>query len=81
MMELAACNGVQLPFADAAAAAHARERFGGLPDFLDLYYQGTSVLRCANDFHRLADACLARLAREGVRHAELFFDPQAHTAR
>ena len=33
------------------------------------------------DFYELADACLARAAAEGVRHAELFFDPQAHTAR
>lgn len=46
-----------------------------------MYYEGTNVLRCADDFYRLADACFCRLAAEGVRHVELFFDPQAHTSR
>lgn len=81
MMALAARNGVALPFADAAAAAAARERFASLDDFLNLYYAGTSVLLARHDFYELADSYFARAAAEGVRHAELFFDPQAHTAR
>ena len=40
-----------------------------------------ATLRTARDFYELADAYLARAAAEGVRHAELFFDPQAHTGR
>jgi adenosine deaminase len=39
------------------------------------------VLRTERDFAELADAYLARAAAQGVVHAELFFDPQAHTAR
>ncbi|KAI7841287.1 hypothetical protein COHA_005060 [Chlorella ohadii] len=81
MMVLAARNGVSLPFADAAAAAAARAHFANLEDFLALYYAGSSVLLTQRDFYELADAYLARAAAEGVRHAELFFDPQAHTSR
>ena len=52
-----------------------------LQDFLALYYAGSSVLLTQRDLYELADAYLARAAAEGVRHAELFFDPQAHTSR
>ncbi|WP_228982564.1 adenosine deaminase [Streptomyces sp. DH12] len=77
---LAARNGVELPFADTEALREAY-RFGDLQSFLDLYYALMAVLRTADDFTELADAYLARAAAQGVRHAEVFFDPQAHTAR
>ncbi|MEU8518197.1 adenosine deaminase [Streptomyces sp. NBC_01216] len=77
---LAARNGVTLPYAD-TEALRAAYRFGDLQSFLDLYYALMAVLRTADDFGELADAYLARAAAQGVRHAEVFFDPQAHTAR
>lgn len=77
---LAARNGVTLPFADTEALREAY-RFSDLQSFLDLYYGLMSVLRTAEDFTELADAYLARAREQGVRHAEIFFDPQAHTAR
>ncbi|MFD5323066.1 adenosine deaminase [Streptomyces sp. NPDC127092] len=77
---LAARNGVTLPYADTAALREAY-RFSDLQSFLDLYYGVLAVLRTADDFTELADAYLARAARQGVRHAEIFFDPQAHIAR
>ncbi|WP_149183183.1 adenosine deaminase [Streptomyces sp. TRM49041] len=77
---LAARNGVELPYADAEELREAY-RFGDLQSFLDLYYALMAVLRTADDFTELADAYLARAAAQGVRHAEIFFDPQAHTAR
>ena len=80
LFELAARNGVALPFADVAAARAAYD-FDSLQDFLDLYYQGMAVLRSADDFHALTDAYLARARADGVRHAEIFFDPQGHTSR
>ena len=77
---LAARNGVALRFrsVDQLRAAY---RFRNLQEFLDLYYQGTSVLRRAQDFYDLTRAYLDRAQRENVRHAEIFFDPQAHTRR
>ncbi|MER7515756.1 adenosine deaminase [Streptomyces sp. NPDC126499] len=77
---LAERNGVTLPYADTEALREAY-RFGDLQSFLDLYYALMAVLRTADDFTELADAYLARAAEQGVRHAEIFFDPQAHTAR
>ncbi|MEN3582928.1 adenosine deaminase [Streptomyces sp. ZYX-F-203] len=78
--EFAARNGVPLPYPD-AAALRAAYRFGDLGSFLDLYYALMSVLRTERDFAELADAYLARAAAQGVRHAEIFFDPQAHLSR
>jgi adenosine deaminase len=80
MVALARRNRIDIPFAD-ADAARAAYRFTRLQDFLDLYYQGTAVLVTARDFHDLAAAYLARAAADGVVHAEIFFDPQAHLAR
>src|SRR5262245_20893443 len=80
MFELAQRNGVQIPFpsVDALRAAY---RFNNLQDFLDIYYQGMSVLRTEEDFYALTRAYLARAHADVVRHVEIFFDPQGHTAR
>ncbi len=78
--ELAARNGVDLPFQDTEELRHAY-RFDDLQTFLNLYYGLMAVLHTENDFAELADAYLARAAAQGVRHAEIFFDPQAHTSR
>ncbi|MGW5334729.1 adenosine deaminase [Streptomyces bauhiniae] len=77
---LAERNGVELPYADTEALRHAY-RFADLQSFLNLYYELMAVLRTERDFEELADAYLARAAAQGVRHAEIFFDPQAHLAR
>ncbi|MFI8346399.1 adenosine deaminase [Streptomyces sp. NPDC085596] len=77
---LAERNGVELPYADTEALREAY-RFEDLQSFLNLYYELMAVLRTERDFEELADAYLARAAQQGVRHAEIFFDPQAHLAR
>ncbi|MDB5482344.1 MAG: adenosine deaminase [Caulobacteraceae bacterium] len=80
MFALARRNGVALPFAS-VEALRAAYSFTRLQDFLDLYYQGAEVLRTDEDFRDLALAYAARAAADGVVHAEVFFDPQTHTAR
>jgi adenosine deaminase len=77
---LARRNGVALPYADEAAlkAAYA---FDSLQSFLDLYYACAAVLLTRADFRDLMLAYLERAAADGVIHAEIFFDPQTHTAR
>ncbi|MBK3571656.1 adenosine deaminase [Streptomyces sp. MBT62] len=77
---LAARNGVELPYADTEELRKAY-LFEDLQSFLNLYYELMAVLRTEQDFEDLADAYLARAAAQGVRHAEIFFDPQAHLAR
>jgi len=80
MFALAARNGIALPYPD-VEALRAAYRFTRLQDFLDLYYQGMSVLRTEQDFYDLTFAYLRRAAQDNVRHAEIFFDPQGHTER
>lgn len=80
MFDLAARNGYALPFSDVSAVAEAY-RFSNLQSFLDIYYQGAAVLQTPQDFHDLTIAYFDRAAADGVRHAEIFFDPQAHTER
>jgi len=80
MFELGKRNGIDLPFrtVDEVRAAYA---FSNLQDFLDIYYQGAGVLIGRQDFHDLAMAYFRRVAADGCRHVELFFDPQTHTDR
>jgi adenosine deaminase len=77
---LAARNGIDLPYAN-AAELRAAYAFEDLQSFLNLYYELMAVLRTEQDFADLAAAYLTRAAAQGVRHAEIFFDPQAHTSR
>lgn len=80
MFELAARNGVALPYDDVEAVRRAYV-FADLQSFLDVYYAGCSVLVEAQDFYDLTLAYARRAAADGVRHAEIFFDPQTHTDR
>ena len=80
MFELARRNGVRLPYADAEASRRAY-RFSNLQSFLDVYYRACSVLIHERDFYELTAAYLVRAREQGVRHVEIFFDPQTHTGR
>ena len=80
MFELGQRNGVRLPYASADAVRRAY-RFSNLQSFLDVYYRACSVLIHERDFYELTTTYLARARDQGVRHVEIFFDPQTHTAR
>jgi adenosine deaminase len=80
IFKLAQRNGVALsyPSVEALRAAYA---FTDLQSFLDIYYAGASVLLKEQDFFDMAWAYFERASADNVVHAELFFDPQTHTAR
>ena len=80
MFDLAQRNGITLPYADVGSIRDAYQ-FDCLQDFLDLYYQGMSVLLTKQDFHDLTWAYLLRCRDDNVVHTEIFFDPQGHTSR
>jgi len=80
MFALAQRNSVELPY-DSVDAIRDAYRFNCLQDFLDLYYQGMSVLRTQQDFYDLTWAYLLRCQQDNVVHTEIFFDPQGHTGR
>jgi len=80
MFEMARRNGVTLPYTSVEAVRQAYV-FGNLQSFLDIYYAGCRVLLREQDFYDLTWAYLSRAAGQGVRHAEVFFDPQTHIDR
>jgi adenosine deaminase len=80
LFALARRNNVRLAYPDVAALKRAYA-FTNLQDFLDLYYQGMSVLLTDADFYDLAMAYFRKAAGQNVRYVEFFFDPQGHTSR
>ena len=80
LFELASRHGIALPYRSVEELRKAYQ-FEDLQSFLDLYYAGASVLREEADFYALTHAYLRKAHEQGVVHAEIFFDPQTHTAR
>lgn len=80
MFEIGQRNGIKLPFAS-VEDVRAAYQFDNLQSFLDIYYQGASVLQVEQDFYAMTWAYLRRCHEQNVIHTELFFDPQTHTDR
>ncbi|MCC3304459.1 adenosine deaminase [Sneathiella sp. HT1-7] len=80
MFALARRNKVEIPFATVEEVRDAYQ-FSNLQDFLDIYYQGMSVLLEEQDFYDLTFAYLTKMHEQNVIHVEIFFDPQGHTDR
>ena len=80
MFELSERNKIEIPFKsiDEIRAAY---NFNNLQSFLDIYYQGSNVLIKQQDFFDLTWAYMLKCEKENIVHAEIFFDPQAHTNR
>jgi len=88
LFELAQKNDITLPsptedeaFTSILSLESRYKSFSGLDDFLQYYYIGMKVLLTASDFESLAYAYFTRAHTDQVYHAEIFFDPQAHTDR
>lgn len=79
-LALAERNGIDIG-QRTVAEVEATYAFDSLASFLAVYYPAMEVLRTEEDFFDLATAYLTKAARQGVRHVEMFFDPQAHTGR
>lgn len=80
MFAIARRNHCDIPF-KSVEEVRAAYNFSNLQDFLDIYYQSANVLLDEQDFFDLTSAYLKRVAQDGARHVEVFFDPQTHTAR
>jgi len=80
LLSLAQRNGVPVAY-DSIDSLRAAYSFNNLQEFLDLYYAGAGVLVTERDFYGLTMAYLEKAAEQQVVHAEIFFDPQTHTAR
>ncbi|HEY9785251.1 MAG TPA: adenosine deaminase [Candidatus Obscuribacterales bacterium] len=80
IFRIAERNRLKVPYPSVDALRQAYQ-FHNLKSFLDVYYQGMNVLKTEEDFYDLANAYFAKAKSQNVTHAELFFDPQAHTGR
>ena len=80
VFQLARKHAVELNYPSVQALRDAYN-FHDLQSFLDIYYAGADVLRDEGDFYAMTWAYLQRARDQGVVHAEIFFDPQTHTAR
>lgn len=80
MLNLALKNNVKLKYKSIEEIRNAY-KFNNLQEFLDLYYQGMSVLQTKEDFFDLTYAYLTKAHSDNVTYAEMFFDPQGHTCR
>ncbi|KIX94829.1 uncharacterized protein Z520_09519 [Fonsecaea multimorphosa CBS 102226] len=88
LFDLAARNNISLPSVEEDPSFESIDtllaryrRFTSLDDFLHYYFIGMSVLITSGDFEALAYEYFRRAHGDGVVHAEVFFDPQAHTVR
>src|SRR5690554_4628260 len=80
MFSLSQRNQVALPYSS-VEEIEAAYNFTDLQSFLDLLYQGASVLKHEQDFYDLTWDYLLKCKAENVLHTELSFDPQTHTER
>jgi adenosine deaminase len=80
IFKMAERNKIKLPYESVETLRQAYQ-FTDLQSFLDLYYACMNVLRTEEDFAELANAYFERAGKQNVVHAEIFFDPQAHTQR
>lgn len=80
MFLLAKRNNMVLPYKN-PEELHAAYQFTDLQSFLNLYYAGTNVLQTEEDFYDLTWTYMQKIQQQNVRHTEIFFDPQTHTAR
>ena len=79
LFKLARKNHVSLPYASVEEVKKAYQ-FTDLQSFLNVYYQGMSVLKTEQDFYDLTWAYLEKAKEQNIVHVEIFFDPQAHLA-
>ena len=80
MFELGKRNRIEIPFTNVEEIRSAYD-FHDLQSFLNIYYQGFNVLIKQQDFFDLTWTYMLKCKEENIVHAEIFFDPQAHTDR
>ena len=79
-LQLAQKNGIDIG-QNTVEEIQASYQFDSLSSFLAIYYPAMNVLQDEDDFYAMAQAYFRRAQANGVRRAEVFFDPQAHTSR
>lgn len=86
--KLAAKNNIKLPskeekpeYESVETLEKRYEHFDNLQDFLNCYYLALDAVITQDDFEALGWEYFTTAHADGVKHAEVFFDPQSHTDR
>ena len=80
MFKIAKRNNIEIKYKSVDEIKKAYN-FNNLQEFLDIYYDGASVLINEKDFYDMTFAYLTKIHSQNVIHTEIFFDPQTHTDR
>ena len=80
LLNLADKNNIKLPYETLEEVEQAYQ-FENLSDFINLYLQGTEVIRSAEDFYSLTMAYLKRCQQQNIIHTEVFCDIRTYTDR
>jgi len=80
MIEIAERNIIKIPY---KSIEEVREKynFKDLQEFLNIYYSNCAVLINKEDFYDLMYAYIKKASSQGLKYAEIFFDPQTHLKR
>jgi len=80
MIEIAKRNNITIPYKSIEEVKE-KYNFKNLQEFLDIYYANCAVLINKEDFHDLMYAYIKKASTQGLKYAEIFFDPQTHLKR
>ncbi len=80
LIKLARINNVNIKYKTVEDVQNAY-KFSNLQEFLDIYYQGMSVLITEQDYYDLAFEYFSNANNDNITHIECFIDPQAHIER
>jgi adenosine deaminase len=80
LLSLADKNNIKLPYETLEQVEQAYQ-FENLSEFINLYLQGTEVIRSAEDFYSLTMAYLKKCHEQNIIHTEVFCDIRTYTDR
>lgn len=80
MLEIAKRNNIKVPY-NSIEEVKIKYNFKNLQEFLDIYYANCNVLLQQQDFEDLMYAYIKKASSQGLKYAEIFFDPQTHLKR
>ncbi len=80
-LEIAARNGMDMPYKDAEAVKERMRSAYDLPSFIEMYEELIGVVRHPEDIRDITLHYYRKAYSQGVRRVEMYFDPQLHLER
>jgi adenosine deaminase len=74
-------NGKETPYKDAEAVKDRMRAAYDLPSFIDMYEELIGAVEVPEDIHYITLVYYRKAYSQGVRHVEMYFDPQLHLER